>query len=200
VPYINAFVDALAPIFAVAAALSLVAFGLTWLLREIPLRQTAQSEGVGEAFASPRDDDSYRELERALTVLARREEHWGIYERLAERSGVRLEPRELWLFARIAEREPRTRKQLDADLPVERRQLDASLALLEERGLVATDGRVELTPLGQASQERLVAARRVRLGELLGGWNPEEHADLRRLLDELARAVTSAMPAPPRAD
>ena len=137
VPYINAFVDALSPIFVVAAVLSLVAFGLTWLLREIPLRQTAQSEGVGEAFASPRDDDSYRELERALTVLARREEHWGIYERLAQRSGVALDPPELWLFSRIAEREPLSRAQLDAELAVEHERLAGSLAVLEERGLVA---------------------------------------------------------------
>ncbi len=198
VPYITAFVDALAPIFVVAAVLSLVAFGLTWLLREIPLRQTAQSEGVGEAFASPRDADSYRELERALTVLARREEHWGIYERLAQRSGVELDPPELWLFSRIAEREPLAREQLDAELAVENERLAGSLAVLEERGFVADgDGPVALTALGRANHDRIVAARRERLAELLGGWSPEEHADLRRLLDQLAQAVTSSMPAAP---
>jgi EmrB/QacA subfamily drug resistance transporter len=198
-PYIDAFVNALAPIFLVAAVLAFVAFGLTWLLREIPLRQTAQSDGVGEAFASPRDDDSYRELERALTVLARREEHWGIYERLAQRSGLALDPPELWLLSRIAERAPLAREHLDSDLAVEDARLAASLAVLEERGLVADgDGRVGLTALGVASHDRVVAARRERLAELLGGWNPEEHADLRRLLDQLAQAVTSSMPAAPR--
>jgi hypothetical protein len=38
--FLLAFVDALQPVFLVGAALTAVAFGLSWLLREIPLRET----------------------------------------------------------------------------------------------------------------------------------------------------------------
>jgi hypothetical protein len=93
--YVSAFAASLRPVFLVAAAIGAVAFALTWLLREVPLRQTASAEGLGESFASPRRDDSLRELERVLTVLARSEERWGIYERLAERAGLELAPPEL---------------------------------------------------------------------------------------------------------
>ncbi len=37
-PYVQAFVDALQPVFLTATGISLVAFLLTWLLREVPLR------------------------------------------------------------------------------------------------------------------------------------------------------------------
>jgi MFS family permease len=63
-PYVAAFAASLHPVFLAAAGVSLVAFALTWLLRELPLRQTAAAEGVGESFASPRGDSSERELER----------------------------------------------------------------------------------------------------------------------------------------
>src|SRR5262249_43465485 len=73
IPYLEAFAAALQPVFLVAAGAGVVAFALTWLLREVPLRKTARSEGIGESFASPRDDDSFRELQRSLSSLARRE-------------------------------------------------------------------------------------------------------------------------------
>jgi EmrB/QacA subfamily drug resistance transporter len=71
--YVAAVTSALRPIFLVAAGAALVAFALSWLLPELRLRATARAEGVGEGFASPRDDDALREMERALSVLARRE-------------------------------------------------------------------------------------------------------------------------------
>ena len=42
--YIQAFSAALHPVFIVAAAISAVAFGLTWMLREIPLRKTTAGQ------------------------------------------------------------------------------------------------------------------------------------------------------------
>jgi len=43
--FLLAFVDALQPVFLVGAGLTLVAFALSWLLREVPLRTTMQSAG-----------------------------------------------------------------------------------------------------------------------------------------------------------
>ena len=50
-PYIEAFSASLRPVFLVAAVVALVAFALTWLLRDLPLRQTTQAPAVGETFA-----------------------------------------------------------------------------------------------------------------------------------------------------
>jgi hypothetical protein len=48
--YVAAVAVALHPVFLTAAGVMVVAFGLSWLLRDVPLRQTAgaaASEGVG---------------------------------------------------------------------------------------------------------------------------------------------------------
>jgi EmrB/QacA subfamily drug resistance transporter len=198
--YVSAFAAALRPVFLVAAVISAVAFALTWLLPEVPLRRTAGAGGLGESFASPRHDDSLRELERALTVLARRDERWGIYERLAARAELDLAASEVWLLARVGEREPKPPGDLVADLGVEEERVLAALSGLQRAELVAGDhGRpVELTDAGRESHDRLVAARREGLQELLDGWDPERHPDIRRLLDRLARELVSDIPSPPR--
>jgi hypothetical protein len=56
---------ALHPVFLTAAGVMVVAFGLSWLLRDVPLRETAGADGVGETFAEPRLAGSNDELEHA---------------------------------------------------------------------------------------------------------------------------------------
>jgi EmrB/QacA subfamily drug resistance transporter len=55
--YISAIAQSLRPVFVVAAAISIVAFALTWLLQEIPLRASRGGD-VGEAFAAPGDESA----------------------------------------------------------------------------------------------------------------------------------------------
>jgi len=47
-PYIEAFAAALQPVFLTATGIIVLAFLLTWLLREVPLRQTSAGEGAAE--------------------------------------------------------------------------------------------------------------------------------------------------------
>jgi hypothetical protein len=42
----------------------------------------------------------------------------------------------------------------------------------------------------------LVAARCAGLRELLAGWNPDEHPELRELIDKLGRDLVSQIPTP----
>ncbi|HEY7198448.1 MAG TPA: MFS transporter [Gaiellaceae bacterium] len=194
--YTTAFAAALHPVFIVAAGIAAFAFVLTWFLQDVPLRKTVEAEGLGESFASPRDADSLREIERVLTVLARRESHWGVYERLAVRAGLDLDPPETWLLFRLGEREPTGEAELAEDIGVDEVALAVPLARLRERGLVEDGaGPVGLTPAGLQTYERVVAARREGLAELLAGWSPDEHPELRRLLDGLSRSLVSDVPA-----
>jgi EmrB/QacA subfamily drug resistance transporter len=47
--FLHAFVDALSPVFLVGAALTLVAFALAWLLREVPLRGTTAAADLAKS-------------------------------------------------------------------------------------------------------------------------------------------------------
>ena len=67
---------------------------------------------------------------------------------------------------------------------------------LRDRRLVRGDGVISLTEVGREDYERIVAARCERLRELLDGWDPDEHTELRRLVDELGRDLVNEMPTP----
>jgi hypothetical protein len=181
--YLDAFVTALGPVFSVAAAVSLLGFALTWLLREVPLRKSAAAEGIAESFATPRDAKSLPELERILATLARRENRWRVYEQVAEEVEVDLDPAELWLLARLGEEDT----TVDLDDP----HLVAAGVSLRERGLIEDD---RLVSDGQDVYSRLLAVRRQRLAELLDGWSPEEHDEVRAMLDDFAREYVAEPP------
>jgi DNA-binding MarR family transcriptional regulator len=91
-----------------------------------------------------------------------------------------------------------TKAQLDEQLPVDPVQIAAALEQLEQRSLVERrdSDPIELTRSGREDYERLVTARRAGLREFLSGWDPDEHPQLRELLDKLGRDLVSEIPAP----
>ena len=91
---------------------------------------------------------------------------------------------------------PVTEAQLEAQLGADAQQLSPALEQLRRKALVHTNGEITLTSSGRESYERLVAARCDKLRELLDGWNPEEHPDLQRLIDQLGRDLVREIPAP----
>jgi DNA-binding MarR family transcriptional regulator len=197
-PYIDAFAAALQPVFRLAAIVSVGGFVLSWLLREVPLRQTAAAEGVGESFASPRHDSSEHELERILSSLLQREERQRVYDALVQRSGVDITPPEGWLLNRIGERAPTTTPELAAELHVSPDSLRDPLAGLVRRAYVTTDADrdLELTESGVHAREQLITAGRAELCRLLDGWQPEEDEEMQPVLRRLAGALVVEMPGP----
>ena len=167
-----------------------------WLLREVPLRATTQAPNIGEGFQAARDDNALREIERALSLLAGREQRWQLYQRLAARAGVELAPPELWLLARLGERAPLMELQLAEQLHVDAHPMGEALERLRQRSLVHSrdDGTITLTTPGRDDYERLVAARCAGLRELLAGWHPDEQPELQRLVDRLGRDLVSEIP------
>jgi EmrB/QacA subfamily drug resistance transporter len=195
--YTTAVADALHPVFLSAAGAAALAFVLTWFLRELPLRETTRAPDLGEGLHGARDDNALRELERSLSLLAAREQHWGIYERLADRAGVELAPPELWLLGRLGELAPLSEPELAAKLKGDPRAIAGALQNLRTRSFVAEDGAtIALTPAGRADYERLVAARCARLRELLAGWQPDQQREVRRMVDALGRDLVSQIPSP----
>jgi len=62
----------------------------------------------------------------------------------------------------------------------------------------STTGDLSLTAAGRAAYDRLVAARRDRLDELLERWEPEKHAEVEALVRRLAAALVGQLPRPPQ--
>ena len=197
--YIEAVTLSLQPLFLTAAAITVLAFALSWMLREVPLRATARAPEPGRVLEPAADDDALRRVETSLSQLAARENRWHRYEDFARRADIDLAPPQLWLFARLGERVPVSEQDLIAQLDVPADRIAPLLADLRASGL-AQGGDSEpltLTPAGADTHEQLVAARREGLRRHLAGFDPDEHPELRRALDALAHDVIGAIPSPP---
>jgi EmrB/QacA subfamily drug resistance transporter len=190
--FLNAFTNALSTVFLVAAAIAALAFLLSWLLEQRPLRDSiaAASTGIGESFAAPKDTDSLAEASRALTVLVGRDGRRQLVQRLAERAGVELSPAACWLIVRLYEDPEADIAALcrDFDLPLE--VDERALVELTDAGMVTlSEGHRAVTPVGREVAEKLVAERRASLARLCAGSAPEQHAELAGLLTRLAREL-----------
>jgi EmrB/QacA subfamily drug resistance transporter len=196
--YIDAVMAALRPVFVAATCIAALGFVLTIFLQEIELRDTAPAEGLAESFAMPRDATSLEELERIITVLIARENRWRVYADFARQGGIDLPPPELWMLARLGERERVTLLSLSRELKVPETALAQPLNALCARGLAEQRPSSEfiLTDAGAAMRERMLAARRRNLADLLARWQPEQHPDVLALIDRLARALSTDLPAP----
>jgi DNA-binding MarR family transcriptional regulator len=206
--YAEAFTASLGTVFLVATGVSVIGFALSFLLPERPLRETvaasARDSGneAGGAFGQPIDaDGAQAQLLQAFTALADRDVQRQHIRRIVERAGETLSPLAAWLLVQI-ERSPDVyHRDLTRARGVEQHRADAALKELDARHLTVTgehtlDGlpsRV-LTPGGRAVLDRLVAARRAHLAELLAEWDPGEES----ASEYLRNAVRELIPQTPQ--
>ena len=192
--FTGAFTDALSTVFLVGAVVVAVAFLLSWLIEERPLRQTVDTAGVGEAFASPSSGDSLRELTRELARLVGRPRTRAFIERTVAAAGMDLQPGTAWLLVQAEEGvdlgDP---EAIAADRPFDVAWVIAQVDELERRGFVAG---ARLTDAGRATAERLIEARHASLVSLVADWehddDPRVNDAIHRLAQELAREPVAA--------
>ncbi len=206
--YIDAVTHSIQTVFLVAVPIAFVAFLLSFLLPEVELRKTVQTVDVGEVNGSPDPRSSLQEIELALTRLSDRENRAELYQTLAQRAGIDLPPRAVWLLYRLADRPACTVNDVAQRLKVECRSDPARGGRLvgrrHDRGAAPGRGVRSLAHAGRARRrcEKLTEARRAGLTELLEGWNPEEHPEIIEMVKDLAhslladdeRLVADAMP------
>jgi MFS family permease len=193
--YTHAFVNALSPVFLTAAGVSAVGFVLTLFLPDRRLRDTVQAAGPREHFAVPRADDSAAEIQRALSVLAKRETRRAFYEQLLGDLGIELTPLQAWTLARVSEGVPGPADTLAARLKVEPDRVSDALTLLQQRELIVTDdGWYASTAVGDELIAEIAEARRERLAARLEGWSPEQHEELAQVLNTLAQDLLREPP------
>jgi EmrB/QacA subfamily drug resistance transporter len=196
--YLSAIETALQLVFRVAAAIAALAFLLTLGLQEVPLRGMEPAENLSESFSMPRDATSLEELERIVTALLAHENRWRLYADLAARAQLDLTAPELWMLARLGERAPRSLQSLSHDLELAPHRLEAPLKALCERGIAEPDaaGNLALTAAGAAMRDRVLAARRQGLADLMARWEPDRHPDVLALLDRMVATLARDLPAP----
>jgi EmrB/QacA subfamily drug resistance transporter len=193
--YVHSFTNSISTVFLIAAGVVAVAFLLSWMLEERPLRKTIEGSDLGDAFAPPQDADSLGEITRELSRLVGRERTRRFIEGVIEEAEVELTPAEVWLLGRAADGAIPI-EALEAEDPGDRERLAAAIERLRERTMVegAAGSPARLTAAGERVRERLVAARQRSLTSLVADWEPEApevDAMIKRLCEELRRAEKS---------
>jgi len=198
--YLNVFTAALHSVFLYAAAMAALGFALTWFLEEQPLRGLARAETLGESFAMPSDATSLEELELIVTQLVRREHRWEAYRRIAESSGVRLAPDEIWLLVQLclapAPVEPSGLSDRFA-IPPDRLKEIADRLRAAGMAVRLRDETLAASDRGRETFQQIVSARRAGLEQLLERWSPESHSEVKAMLDRLARSLIAELPSSP---
>ncbi len=208
--YTAAVTHAVQTVFLVAVPIAFVAFLLSFLLPEVPLRKTVQTVDTGEVHGAMQARTSLQEIELALQRVSARENRAELYETLAQRAGVDLPPRAVWLLYRLSERPACTVEEVADALHVDPSIIQPGVDGLVSAGMIrehqrAADCDLHLTAAGTQALEKLTEARRRGLTDLLEGWNPEEHPEVIELVKRLAhslladdeRLVADAMPREP---
>jgi len=194
--YLTSFTESVDLVFLVAAGIMAIAFLLTWLIPERPLRETVRTAGLQQTFAAPEDTDSVREVARELSVLVGREGAIDFLARAAARADLDIAPAGGWLLARAASDGTVDVSQLAAAHDVDLRRLRAACRDLHARELL-TDGpdhTTGLTPAGARAVDALADARCAALEDLVADWSPAEHPELHRYVEQLSDDLVAQAP------
>ena len=180
--------------FLIGVPIAFVAFLLSWTLPEIELRKSIRTTEPAEQLGLPEPRTSLGEVQRILERAASRENRGELYGMLTSRAGLDLKPRASWLLYRLADRPDATVEEVGARLNVEPDRLADGVESLESQGMIerieCPEGhKLVLTAAGHDAIERLTAARRDSMTELLEGWDPEAHPEVIDMVRHLAKAL-----------
>ncbi|MFG2617734.1 DHA2 family efflux MFS transporter permease subunit [Streptomyces sp. NPDC048507] len=189
---LDAYSTAITDVFLYAVPVVLLAFVISWFLKEDKLRASVTAPDVTETLASnPVERTSHEEVARALSVLGTREGRRHVYEKITAKAGFDLLPAASWLLLRIKKYGSADPAVLAERTGVPLRAITDAGRQVEERGLAAREGlSLVLTDRGRQAAGRLSDARQESLAELLGDWwGPERPTDLIKLVEELNREL-----------
>nr|WP_245236644.1 MFS transporter [Streptomyces roseus] len=185
---LDAYASSITDVFLYAVPVVLLAFAISWFLKEDVLRGSVTAPDVTETLASnPVHRSSHEEVARALTVLGTREGRRHVYEKITEKAGLDLLPAASWLLLRMKKYGSAEPAMLAERTTVPLKVITEAARQLEGRGLAVRDGLpLVMTERGREEAGKLAAAREESLAELLGDWwGPDRPTDLVELVKEI---------------
>jgi EmrB/QacA subfamily drug resistance transporter len=158
---LNAFSSALHPVFLASVPLGIVAFALSLMLPQVPLRGDERSSAA--------------DLRHALSRLTMADLRRAGYTRLAVACGLGISGETAWALTRLARR---------AGVPVQVGRPCVEELVARSYVTRGADGLV-LTPAGRVAADRVSATQRSWLRSLLADWSPQQREELTILIAQL---------------
>jgi EmrB/QacA subfamily drug resistance transporter len=202
--YITGYATSLQNVFLVGVPFGVLAFALSWTLKDVPLRTTTGSPDPADTLAPtarPTVRTSDQEMERALTSLLSRDRRGEVYQGMASAARVEAAPRAAWLLLRVGEHPGWGRHDLAEHLHMTDADLERRLGELVSSGyaLPLPDDLSEPVPLSDAGHrafDSLFRVRHDRIARLAADWQPEQHPHLVALLTRLTHQLGASEETP----
>ncbi len=145
-------------VFLIGVPIAFVAFLLSWTLPELELRKSIRTAEPADGLGLPEPRTSLGEVQRILERAASRENRREVYETLAARAGLDLDPRQVWMLYRLADRPDCTLEEVGARLKIDPQRLEAGADSLVSARMLQKNDRgdgcmLELTPSGHDAIE-----------------------------------------------
>lgn len=199
-PIVHAYAQALHVVFLAGVPVALVAFALSWFLKEVPLRGTSRAAAtdIGDGFAMPEPTDAERSLQRALACLLRKERGQMSTVALAHARSP-LDEAEAWCVVKVRAMRRRcgsaTVAAIAESVKLPPKVLRPAFDEVIRSGYLVegVDG-LRLTDAGEQEFGTLSAAWQEWVAERLADWNPEGEIDLSGALARTARRLFEEQP------
>ncbi|MBT0993564.1 MFS transporter [Cellulomonas sp. DKR-3] len=196
--FLDAFTHAIHLVFLWAVPVAVLAFALTWFIPELRLRTVASTPEPGAAAGMPVSRTSLEELRLLLWREVGRLDPLKAYAILTEDLDIDLSPGETWMVGRVSIDGTRTVASMAERSGRDEVVVDRVARSLAARGLVVLEeGRVTVTPAGEAVADEVRENERRRLRALIDEWPGADELEVRELVEDLtARLLTDqALPA-----
>jgi EmrB/QacA subfamily drug resistance transporter len=185
---VSGMVHTIQTLFLISVPIAALAFALSWFLPDIELRTTLRTD---EPVEAPGTRSSLQDLQLVVERLAHRDNRRELYATLAERGGLRLDPRPCWLLFRFADHRDCTLDKVSSRLQVDQLEIEGLMTALMDAGLIEMAHgpdpcEFSLTKDGLQATNRLLAIRRAAFSQMLDGWDPDAHPEIGEMIRQLA--------------
>ncbi|HVX46076.1 MAG TPA: MDR family MFS transporter [Mycobacteriales bacterium] len=196
-PIVAAYADTLDFVFRWAVPVALVGFAAAWLLKQVPMRDSARAgaASLGDGFGTPDDPGPDRQLALAVSRVMRKAEPADRAAILAD-SGIPLTPGQTWALLQVHWRTKLGATSLAAIARAHRMPPDVLEPVFTDTvaaGYLGIDGdQLIETAAGSTQIAQLAEAWRHWLDARLEDWtvsDPEDRARLDRAIGHLAEEL-----------
>jgi EmrB/QacA subfamily drug resistance transporter len=192
--FVAAYAHSIHIVFLSAVPIGLLAFVLSWLIPQLPLRAAASRPDPGEAFAAPADRTSLEELRLLVWRSVDRDTRLKAHGALAALAGTELTPAQAWMLSGLAAKGPLSVAAMAhaSGSPVD--NVNRVAHRLREHGLVSVEpaepagdsATVSPTEAGRSVAATMLEHERSILRRLTDAWPGANRPEVAQLVDEIA--------------
>ena len=191
---VDAMAHTIQTVFLIAVPIAFVAFLLSWLLPEIELRKSIRTSDPGEAYGMPESSTSLQEVQQRSSASPPARTARSCTAPWPNGPACSSSPERAGCSTGWRIRPGCTLRAVASRLKVDPERIEPGFEALAAGGYIEkTDGSdgcdLRLTVKGDDAIERLGAARRAGMTELLEGWDPEGHPEVVEMVRRLAHEL-----------